>query len=211
MELSEATIVLRNVQQKMFNEDLQLQSGRPLEANSKLLCLNLFLDERGLIRVGGRIRHSNVDYGGKHHIVLPQQHPVTELIILYEHLKQLRPGCENRLAAVRRNYWPLFGTSLVRKIVRKCVICFRTRPERSSPIMGDLPSFRVNAVRLFLNCGLDYCGPFYYKSGPRKNSPVQKAYAAIFVCSTTRAIHSELVTSLSTDAFISALKRLMVR
>ena len=38
-----------------------------------------------------------------------------------------------------------------------------------------------------------------------------KSYVAVFVCFTTRAIHLELVTSLSTSAFIAALRRFMGR
>ncbi|XP_022226891.2 uncharacterized protein LOC111077066 [Drosophila obscura] len=52
--------------------------------------------------------------------------------------------------------------------------------------MADLPKDRVNASYTFAVTGVDFCGPFFYKS---------------------EAVHLELVQDLSTPAFISALKR----
>jgi uncharacterized membrane protein len=69
--------------------------------------------------------------------------------------------------------------------------------------MGDLPAIRVNQVRPFLNSGLNFCCPFYIKERKFRNRGKLKAYTCIFVCFTTKAVHIELVSDLTTEAFIA--------
>lgn len=44
-----------------------------------------------------------------------------------------------------------------------------------------------------------------------RGSRLIKSYECLFICLSTRAIHLELVTSLSTETFISALRRFVLR
>ncbi|XP_044315228.1 uncharacterized protein LOC123037635 [Drosophila rhopaloa] len=75
--------------------------------------------------------------------------------------------------------------------------------------MADLPKDRVNATSTFMVTGLDFCGPFCYKTGVRSKVPV-KTYVCVFICFATKAIHLELVQDLSTPAFLRALKRFIL-
>lgn len=60
------------VQQQHFRGEIQhLHLSRPLPSRSRLLRLNPYLDEQGLIRVGGRLRHSPLAMDAKHPVVLP--------------------------------------------------------------------------------------------------------------------------------------------
>jgi len=77
--------------------------------------------------------------------------------------------------------------------------------------MSALPSTRVTPSRAFLNTGLDYAGPFSFKQRSGRGQSVLKCYVALFVCFSTRAIHLELVSDLSTKAFLAALKRFIAR
>ncbi|XP_062557045.1 uncharacterized protein LOC134221894 [Armigeres subalbatus] len=83
------------------------------------------------------------------------------------------------------------------------------KPKMMEQYMGDLPSVRVTAAYPFSRSGVDYAGPFFLKQG-RGRSPI-KAYISLFVCMSTKAIHLELVTSLTTDGFMSALHRFVGR
>ncbi|XP_058128365.1 uncharacterized protein LOC131291568, partial [Anopheles ziemanni] len=96
--------------------------------------------------------------------------------------------------------------SVVRQVQRQCVSCFKNKPKLVVQPMGELPAARVAEARPFAISGVDYCGPVYIKGGHRKAAPT-KAYIAVFVCFVTRAVHLELVSSLSTAAFIAALRR----
>lgn len=77
--------------------------------------------------------------------------------------------------------------------------------------MGNLPVHRLEPGRPFLNSGVDYCGPFTIRESKRRNSKTIKMYVAVFVCLATKAVHLELVSDLSTEAFINALRRFIAR
>ena len=63
--------------------------------------------------------------------------------------------------------------------------------------MADLPIQRVTASRPFTHSGIDYAGPILLKEGKRRNARLHKAYIAVFVCFSTRAVHLEIVTDLT--------------
>lgn len=74
--------------------------------------------------------------------------------------------------------------------------------------MGSLPEARLDHhVRPFTNTGCDLFGPMSITVGRRH----EKVYGVIFTCLTIRAIHIELVNSLSADSFIMALRRMAAR
>jgi hypothetical protein len=59
--------------------------------------------------------------------------------------------------------------------------------------------------------GIDYVGPFEIKSGNTRSKTTTKCYVALFICMATKAIHLELVSNLTSEAFIAALKRFIAR
>ncbi|XP_071577331.1 uncharacterized protein [Temnothorax nylanderi] len=78
--------------------------------------------------------------------------------------------------------------------------------------MGELPDYRVRpATRAFLHCGVDYAGPIQIRATPGRGHKSRKAYIAVFVCMTVKAIHIELVSDCSTPAFVSAFDRFCAR
>ena len=77
--------------------------------------------------------------------------------------------------------------------------------------MGELPSARVQPSRPFLTTGVDYAGPISLKLGTPHSKIITKGYIAIFVCFATRAIHIGVVESLTTEAFLAALRRFIAR
>jgi len=77
--------------------------------------------------------------------------------------------------------------------------------------MGSLPAIRVKISIPFSRCGIDYASLVILREGKRRNSRNYKAYIAIFVCFVTKGVHVELVSDLTTDAFIGAFKRFISR
>ncbi|XP_033243474.1 uncharacterized protein LOC117186601 isoform X1 [Drosophila miranda] len=73
--------------------------------------------------------------------------------------------------------------------------------------MGSLPPTRLAPARPFERCGVDFCGPINTYLRIRGKGPT-KAYIAVFVCLLTKAVHIEVVSDLSTKAFLNALKRM---
>jgi len=58
---------------------------------------------------------------------------------------------------------------------------------------------------------MDYAGPISLILGPPRMKKITSGYIAIFVCFVTNAVHIEVVTSLSTKAFLAALRRFIAR
>lgn len=79
------------------------------------------------------------------------------------------------------------------------------------PQMGDLPSDRVTQSRPFSGVATDFAGPFSVKTTTLRNARVVKAYLCVFVCLATKAVHLEVVSALSTEAFVAALDRFVSR
>ncbi|XP_025164034.1 uncharacterized protein LOC112590757 [Harpegnathos saltator] len=67
--------------------------------------------------------------------------------------------------------------------------------------------------RPFTHCGVthDYAGPLILRETKRRYFRNHKAYVAIFVYFATKGVHIELVSDLTSEAFIAALKRLVSR
>ena len=204
--------VVQLVQTSAFAQDLHhLKTGAGLHPKSKLLPLHPFVDNKGILRVGGRLQNSILPYEQKHPILLPKGHHITELVIREAHLQHHHAGINSTLYAVRQTYWPIDGKNTTRKIVRQCVRCFRINPPATDYVMGNLPASRVTESRPFYNCGVDYCGPFYIKERRFRNRTRIKVYVAVFICLATKAVHLEVVSDMTTEAFIAALKRLIAR
>lgn len=77
--------------------------------------------------------------------------------------------------------------------------------------MGELPTPRVTPSRPFSSCGVDYAGPVLVREGRRRGARNTKAYVSVFVCLATKAVHLELVSDLTTEAFPAAFKKFISR
>ncbi|KYN50062.1 hypothetical protein ALC62_00090, partial [Cyphomyrmex costatus] len=140
-----------------------------------------------------------------------RKHILTQRIIEREHTRNLHAGLQATMAFVRQRFWPLSLRSTTRGIIQKCTICFKAKPTQSEALMGSLPATRVNVSRPFSHCGVDYAGPFLLREGKRRNARSHKSYVSLFVCFATKAVHLELVSDLTSEAFIAAFKRFSSR
>lgn len=181
-----------------------------LPPSSRIKCLSPFLDKDGLIRVGGRLGNSSINYDSKHPILLPCKSKLTSLIISYYHAKYFHFGPQNLLYQIRQNYWPLNGRNLCRKIVHSCIVCIKSNPKQCYK-MGDLPKQRVNRDFVFNSIGVDLCGPFFIKNKGQRRGSLTKIFVCIFVCLVTKAVHLEIVSDLTSEALIATLKRFIAR
>lgn len=180
--------------------------------SNTLQKLHPFLDERGIARVGGRLTNANIGYSQKYPIVIPRRDHVVDLIIDYYHKKHLHAGPELLMSLLRNKYWIIAARSIIRHRIHKCVICFRAKPRPSFPLMADLPAYRVNKVdKAYSHTGCDFAGPLQYTPVRGRGVKSRKAWLCIFTCLTTRCLHIEIATDLSTVSFLAALKRFLSR
>ena len=210
-------VILKAVQDDSFSEELKrLKSAQPttnegkrlVKKNSTLFRLDPFVDNDGLLRVGGRLRRADVPHEVAHPILLPNQSHVTDLVVRHLHAKVEHSGREATLSEVRhRGYWIVRGRAAVSRCILKCVKCIRQRGTPMTQKMSDLPRERIEAVEPFTFTGADYFGPFYIRE---KRSEV-KRWVVMFTCLSSRAVHLETATSLSADFFLNAYRRFVGR
>ncbi|XP_041785479.1 uncharacterized protein LOC121600688 [Anopheles merus] len=199
------------VQATEFSVELQaLKRNEGLAKVSSIRLLNPFIDNDGLIRVGGRLRHSDLSHDAKHPILMPAFHPFTRLLIMDHHLKTMHGGVSMTLSSIREEIWPLNGMRAVRSVTRTCFNCVRANPTPIIQPIGQLPISRVTINEVFSCVGVDYCGPLYLRPSHRKAAS-PKAYVCVFVCMSTKAVHLELAGDLSTTTFLMALDRFVSR
>ncbi|XP_055523026.1 uncharacterized protein LOC129717199 [Wyeomyia smithii] len=203
--------LVKTVQAECFRTELLLlKKGRPVSKTSSLKLLSPFVDTSGIIRVGGRLKLSEQSYSTKHQILLPDFHRFTRLLLLSYHIKLIHGEISLTLGLVRNEYGPTNGRRAVRSVVRTCYRCTRLNPQPLQQPVGQLPVARITPSRPFASTGIDYCVPVFVKSPKRKTAPT-KAYIALFICFSTKAVHIELVGNLSTASFLSALQRFVAR
>lgn len=66
------------------------------------------------------------------------------------------------------------------------------------PDMPPFPTSRVSQSTPFSSTGLDYLGPLFIKS----NSENKKKWIYLFTCLNTRAVHSQVVSDMTTEEFL---------
>lgn len=213
-ELRESEFGLVRLSQiESFSDEYKLiLKNQSLKKTPCLYKLNLFIDANKIIRVGGRIDYSeNFDYDKKHPILLCSKHRFSVLLMRFEHQRLLHAAPQALLYDIRQRWWPVGGRNLARRIVNECVACKRLKGKTLNPIMGNLPKERLSPTYPFLYCGVDYAGPVLTLNRKGRGAKTEKSYICLFVCFVTRAIHLELVSDLSTEAYILALKRFISR
>lgn len=136
---------------------------------------------------------------------------ITDLIIKNEHNLLLHAGNKLVLASLHKRYWIINANREVKRILHKCIVCFKLKAKAAEQLMGSLPYDRVNQARPFQKVGMDYCGPYLIKQSRLRNVITTKGYVLLFVCFVTKCIHIELVSDMTTECFMAAFKRFISR
>ncbi|KAG8194788.1 hypothetical protein JTE90_017229 [Oedothorax gibbosus] len=206
-EISSAqTYWIRATQQRHYKEEVaDLSKGKELDKSSTVRSTNPFLDKQGLLRLKGRLQFSNVSENEKQPWLLPSKDSYTELVVRDAHDKVLHAGVDATLAQVRESFWIVKGRQSIKTTIRECCICKRYSARPGSEEMAPLPPDRILEAPPFATTGLDFAGPLITKDSEEKH------YILLFTCGVTRALHIELVNSMSTENFILAFRRFISR
>lgn len=203
---------IKQVQKQEFESEIkQLKTRGCVPKKSSLRTLCPFLDERGILRVSGRIIHSDACYDTKHPIIMPAKHHFTQLLIVDAHHQTSHGGPQVMLNFLRTKFWIVRAKDRVKKLFRECATCLRFASKKSTPLMGLLPESRLRPSKPFKSTGVDYFGPIQIRFSPGRGAKSYKGYGCIFVCMVTRAIHLEAVSDLTAKGFIAAYRRFTAR
>lgn len=204
------TCLLRLVQHESFSADIAVIRKGQIPS-LQLQRLSPFLDENDLLRVGGRLSNSSLNFSSKHPILLPKKHFITDIIVDYYHIHYLHCGPQLLQSLISQKYWILSARSKIRNRIFRCLRCYRFKPKANTPLMADLPTSRVSPTRAFESSAVDFAGPFHVKLYPLRRLQHIKVYLCLFICMATKAVHLEVVTDLTTNAFIASLTRFISR
>lgn len=199
------------IQGNEFQDELRILRTGVGRMKKSLVRLNPFIDEHGMLRVGGRLRNAELPYSARHPLILPKKGALVELLVWDRHIRNSHAGCNTLLGILQREFWILSARRVIRSVVFRCLPCYRLKAATMQPQMGDLPPDRVTEARPFAGVGTDFAGPFMVKTSRLRNAKSVKAYLCVFVCLATKAVHLEMVADLSTEAFLAALDRFVSR
>ena len=179
--------LFKQMQSEEFSREIEyLKSPSSFNETPKLVSrLNLFLDQKGLIRSKGRIE-KNVDlkYDVVNPLVMAKNHHLTKLLIHYAHCQSMYMGLQATLNYLRiHGLWILKARQAVSSVISDCIVCKRYNA-RSQKYPGPavLPSSRVKLSVPFAHTGVDYTGHYYIRDD---QGGKVKVYILIFTCFNT--------------------------
>ncbi|XP_065078256.1 uncharacterized protein LOC135701400 [Ochlerotatus camptorhynchus] len=212
-EIRQAMLTLvRLVQLESFPEVFaQLQKQVKIK-NSSLISLSPFVDLNGVLRVRGRLAKKTCSFDQKYQMILPSSHPFTTAIIRRSvHKLNMHAGALTTLCAIRREYWIIHAKNAVKKAIQECIRCSKNNVRPIQPNMGDLPVCRLEGEYPFYRAGIDLCGPISIKQRNKRSTIVHNGWSVLFICLETKAIYLEIISELSTGAFMAAFDRFVSR
>ena len=162
MQIAELEI-LKTVQRYHYPEEFE-ELGKSKNAtcvrkSSSLRSLDpIFVD--GLLRVGGRLASAPIPLESKHQIILPKKDHVTNLVAKYYHVISGHSGREYVLNLVREKFWIINASSVIRRVLSKCLSCRRRQRPLCEQKMADLPADRITPDKPpFTSVGVDCFWP----------------------------------------------------
>ncbi|XP_064463564.1 uncharacterized protein LOC135374554 [Ornithodoros turicata] len=199
---------LHRTQQEAFPSEIScLSNGKKLSPASSVRDLRPFLDDFGIMRVGGRLHQLPDCEQVKHPVLLPAKHRFTDLVVVDAHHRVLHAGVQDTLSQVRSKFWILRGRQATRRVLHTCLTCRKHHPQLGTAPTAPLPRERITESEPFGVVGVDFAGPLYL----RGSSSSSKAYIVLFSCGVTRAVHLELSSSMNLPDFLLAFRRFISR
>ncbi|XP_073820626.1 uncharacterized protein [Musca autumnalis] len=189
-----------------------LLDKRPLPSSSSLLSLNPILDESGVMRLNGRLANSpTLSENEKWPIVLPYGCRFARLLVEYAHSKTVHGGNQRMMRIIRQEFWIPRVKTLIRTVINRCKVCWLEKNRSCSQIMAALPPERTSINRPFTTTGVDFAGPFNIKSFTGRACRMTKGYVCVFVCFSTKAVHLEAASDLTSSSFLATFYRFIGR
>lgn len=225
-ERNEALLYWIGIAQKCYysQEIRAFKKKVELPTNSPLRNFAPFVDERGLIHVGGRLENMEAGYEHKHQIFVPPESTIGKLLIRNAHLRTLHGGNSVTKAFLRQRFWFLRIGMAVRSVTHRCPTCIRYRKQPGEQLMGQLPAVRVNMAEPFSRVGVDFAGPFKLRKTtgkllpirqaalvPYREPPTVKGWIVVYVCLVTRAVHLDVVQGLTVEDFLETFAKMTSR
>ena len=181
-------------------------SWRSIKYLESFFIITPFFDECWMVRIGGRTNKADLPSSVCHPIVLNRKHKLIRLIIEAEHLSLLHARITSTTRSLQHTYCIFKGRSTVHGIVWGCVRCRNVEAKPNMQLLGQLPKVRVNPGSVIETHRVDYAEPITVKCSAVRKPVIGKAYVELFISLSINAVHIEVVSDLTTAAFIATLR-----
>ena len=203
--------ILSELQKKYYSDEiLALSSQSEFPKNSSILKLSPYLDDSGILRVGGRLRklQESVGIASIKPVIVPKSY-VAKLLVKFYHQKTSHQGRLFTEGILRSNgFWIIGAKRIVSSFIHQCVTCKKLRGTLLHQKMADLPIDRLNPGPPFSAVGVDIFGPWNIMTRKTRGGAANsKRWAVMFTCLTSRAAHIEIIEEMTSSSFINALRR----
>ena len=203
-------VIITIVQQEYYVQEVKcLQINLRVRKESEIHSLSTFIRKHGLLHVGGRCDRQEVPYDQRHPLILPQKPHIASIVSLHYHEETRHQGQKLTEGAIRSaGFWIPGSKRLVSTLIKKCATYRRLRGTTVTQLMSDLPADRVTPCPPFRSVGLDVFGPWEISTKKTRGGSVNsKRWAVMFTCLYTRAVHIDILESMSTSSMINTLRR----
>lgn len=111
-----------------------------------------------MLRVRGRLKSAAMPEEAKHTMILPKDLHVSTFILWHIH-EQLGYGGRNHvLSQLRKRFWIINVNPAARKVLSKCILCWRAQRKIGEQKMADLRDlkliFHLSAIWVLITLGL---------------------------------------------------------
>ena len=161
--------------------------------------LNVFMDNHGILRVRSKVSKLKNDNFVNFPMLLHKKSRLTQLIIMDMHCKFCHAGVYSLLSEMRKGFWIPHYFSVVKKVLKSCVICRRFKEMTIKLNQSPYRDFRVDPPQIpFRHAFVDHLGPFNVKLEGKN----RKVWLLCISCLWSRAVNLKLCMDLTTKEFL---------
>ena len=160
--------------------------------------------ENGILRVRSKFDRWADHNKYKYPILLSKKSMLAQLIIKQLHQAKGHAGVYSILNDLRRQYYIPCHFSVVKSVIKPCIVCRRVN---SRPIQLNQSSYRDFRMKpdniCYRNCFIDHFGPYFVKIRGEKT----KVWVLLITCMWSRNINLKLCLNMTTSEFLKALQQ----
>lgn len=172
---------IKHIQSSCFTDEISKMKKRHKFPKS-FLKLFPFIDTEGVLKVGGRKRNAPSTYDKNFPALPPSRSQLTDMIIDHFYRLHFHAGIQNVQYLIAHQYWIIFFECSIRRVLSKCVNCFKLNLRTFRPVlMWDLSPAWISCVKPFLHTGVDCASPFKVCISRHRGIKYSKPYIYLFI------------------------------
>merc|ERR1712240_610928 len=137
--------------------------------------------------------------------ILAASSELAKLIVLTAHRIGGHKMAKDTIARTRQIAYIHRPGNLVQSVLNNCNLCKLKKEQISHQLMGKIPSYRVCPTPPFQKVSVDIVGHFLVKLTMASRTQL-KVWILIYLCDVSKALHTEVIDSMSSSSIINAFR-----